>query len=205
MTTPARIEANRSNAQLSTGPRTDEGKAVSRLNALRHGLRAQEPLLPGEKYEEYEALLVALRAELQPTELTEALLVHRIASRIWRLARVVRMETGILLWLLHSDDPTAGASNEHHRLAQLIATLRNNPGANVDDADRGDHTEPTDVLTHDIVQLGRALARDASEGDALSKLSRYETRLDRGLLRDLRELQRLQESRRSSRSLTPEA
>ena len=38
--TPARIEASRRNARLSTGPRTPRGKAQSRLNGLRHGNRS---------------------------------------------------------------------------------------------------------------------------------------------------------------------
>ena len=39
-----KLEANRRNAQRSTGPRTAEGKARSRCNALRHGLRSEEVL-----------------------------------------------------------------------------------------------------------------------------------------------------------------
>jgi hypothetical protein len=48
MATPAQIAANRANAQKSTGPRTAEGKAASRLNALKHGLDAESLIIPGE-------------------------------------------------------------------------------------------------------------------------------------------------------------
>ncbi len=38
--TPARIEANRRNARKSTGPRTERGKAQSRMNRLKLGTRS---------------------------------------------------------------------------------------------------------------------------------------------------------------------
>jgi hypothetical protein len=197
MTTPARVEANRRNAQLSTGPRTSEGKAASRLNALRHGLRARDPLLPGERVEEYEALLAELHRELQPVGLIEAVLVTRIADRIWRLARILRMETGILLWLFHSPADSRRLSREPEDFVDLLTRLRDDGSSPAADAESG-RTESDDVLQDEMVQLGKAVVRDASEADTLSKLSRYETRLDRGLIRDVRELERLQQSRRSS-------
>ena len=48
-TSQKRIEANRRNAQKSTGPRTDAGKAKSATNATTHGLSSvkQNPLAPG--------------------------------------------------------------------------------------------------------------------------------------------------------------
>jgi len=52
MSSEKKIAASRRNALKSTGPRTREGKAVSRLNALRHGLRASKTILPPEKWEE---------------------------------------------------------------------------------------------------------------------------------------------------------
>ena len=47
MSSTARVRANRLNAQLSTGPRTASGKAASSMNAVKHGLRARQPLLLG--------------------------------------------------------------------------------------------------------------------------------------------------------------
>ena len=48
MATPAQLAANRANAQRSTGPRSVEGKSVSRFNALKHGVDAASIALPGE-------------------------------------------------------------------------------------------------------------------------------------------------------------
>lgn len=51
MTSDNKAEANRRNALKSTGPSTPEGKAAVHLNALRHGLRSEQILLPGEDKE----------------------------------------------------------------------------------------------------------------------------------------------------------
>ena len=48
MSTPAQIAASRRNARKSTGPRSVEGKAVSRLNALKSGIDAQSAVIRGE-------------------------------------------------------------------------------------------------------------------------------------------------------------
>ncbi|WP_165233080.1 hypothetical protein [Aquisphaera insulae] len=51
MATAAQIQANRSNAKKSSGPKTDAGKAASRMNALKHGNRSRQlamPVLPQE-------------------------------------------------------------------------------------------------------------------------------------------------------------
>jgi hypothetical protein len=48
MTATNRRETNARNAQRSTGPKTPEGKATIRLNALKHGLLSQDILLPDE-------------------------------------------------------------------------------------------------------------------------------------------------------------
>ena len=58
--------ANQANARHSTGPKTPEGKAVIRLNALRHGLLAREVVLPGEDADAFEELWNRVRADLSP-------------------------------------------------------------------------------------------------------------------------------------------
>src|SRR5688572_33352808 len=85
--------ANRQNALKSTGPKTPDGKAAVRLNALRHGVLSEEILLPGEDEEALRELAEGLRAELQPVGELEGLLVDRITSLLlgsgawvaWRL------------------------------------------------------------------------------------------------------------------------
>jgi hypothetical protein len=83
MATPAQIAANRTNAQKSTGPRTDEGKLRASQNALRHGLCAGAPLMNDEKDEEVQELLTALREEHQPAGPTEEILVYKIAEHFF--------------------------------------------------------------------------------------------------------------------------
>jgi hypothetical protein len=56
----ARAEANRRNSQKSTGPKTDEGKAKSRFNALKHGMTAQSILLPGDDGQAFASRLCAI-------------------------------------------------------------------------------------------------------------------------------------------------
>ena len=86
--TEKQLDANRRNAQKSTGPKTLEGKAVVRLNALRYGLRARSILLTGENPEEYHQLCADLESGWQPQNRTEQLLVEQMAVAQWKLARL---------------------------------------------------------------------------------------------------------------------
>jgi len=81
-------EANRQNAQHSTGPTTPEGKAAVRLNALTYGLRARSLLIPGEDPEEYKRLWADLVAEWQPQGRTERLALEQMATGQWLIARM---------------------------------------------------------------------------------------------------------------------
>ncbi len=71
MATLKQFQANRRNAQKSTGPKTPEGKAAVSMNALRHGLRARTVVLPGENREEFTQLCDDLEVEWSPESRTE--------------------------------------------------------------------------------------------------------------------------------------
>ena len=103
MTSEKKAQANRRNALKSTGPKTPEGKAAVRLNALKHGLRSRETLLPGEDEEALRELGERLRDELQPVGELENLLVDRIVAAYWRLRRLGRVEAGIFAWELYGE------------------------------------------------------------------------------------------------------
>jgi hypothetical protein len=91
VTTEKQIIANRENA-LKGGVKTAEGQAVSRLNALSHGLLSKDLILPHEDGSLLDALRERYLEELQPEGEFETLLVERIISGTWRLKRAVRIE-----------------------------------------------------------------------------------------------------------------
>ena len=92
---PARVRANRANAQRSTGPRTPEGKARVAQNALTHGLTAKSLVLDEESQEAFHSLRRRMLEDLNPQGETECQLVeHMIVSR-WRLTRSWEIETGL--------------------------------------------------------------------------------------------------------------
>src|SRR5215207_9117728 len=92
-----RLAANRANAQKSTGPKTREGRAASRMNALKHGLLSQEVLICSPHRYESEAELFALHDrfwdELQPMGPLELMLCDQIVTTHWRLRRVLAAES----------------------------------------------------------------------------------------------------------------
>jgi hypothetical protein len=79
MASQAQIDANRSNAQFSTGPRTEEGKAAVSRNAFRHGLRSKNFRSFDTDPEYYDDLCRRLLDEYEPASWTEEILVERIA------------------------------------------------------------------------------------------------------------------------------
>lgn len=108
------LAANCHNGQMSTGPKTPNGKAVSKMNALKHGLRSREVVLRGrcirENAREFAALHQRLWDDLQPVGLREEILAEQIITTYWRLRRVLKAESGEIS--LHVDN---GEWNRKHR------------------------------------------------------------------------------------------
>jgi hypothetical protein len=96
MTTEIQAEANRRNALQSTGPRTSEGIEAARFNALRHGLRSLQTIIPGEDPELWEAHRAGVVEDLKPVGAVELALAEQIAAKLWRLGRVVRHEADLI-------------------------------------------------------------------------------------------------------------
>lgn len=92
MATESQIHANQQNAQHSTGPATDSGKAASSMNNFRHGLTGAFRVLPSENQEEFDQLLAALRTEHQPSTITESMLIEKMAEHYWLGQRALRCQ-----------------------------------------------------------------------------------------------------------------
>jgi hypothetical protein len=97
MSTEAQIAANRANAEHSSGPTTEEGKAASSLNHTSHGLSSYDAIffiLPFESPEAYTLLLISLQREHRPETETERILVDRMAQHHWLRNRAEAFESG---------------------------------------------------------------------------------------------------------------
>ena len=84
MTAINKILANRANARFSSGPRTLEGKAVSKMNALRTGLSAKDIVVPGEWIEDWEAFRTEVVTSWLPVNAVETELAEQIAASVLR-------------------------------------------------------------------------------------------------------------------------
>jgi hypothetical protein len=95
MATALQIEANRRNAQLSTGPRTSPGKARSALNALRHGVTGQVSIMPEEDRVAHDAFCREIIDGFKTETPLELQLASLIAEDFWRLQRIRALENDI--------------------------------------------------------------------------------------------------------------
>jgi hypothetical protein len=96
MATPEQIAANRENAQKSTGPKTETGKAASSQNGFQHGLFGVFRVLNTESQMQYQDLLQGLLSEYNPTTPTESILVERMAQHHWLRHRALFFQSNCL-------------------------------------------------------------------------------------------------------------
>ncbi len=210
MTSDKKAQANRRNSLKSTGPKTPEGKAAVRHNAMKHGLLSQDVLLPGEDESALRELAGLLRDELQPIGELESLLVDRIIAAHWRLRRLGRVGTGIFLWQQYEEgaeraQQEARTYEGDKRLSDILEEIndfmptdekkREEALSRVRELKAKQGTEPA--------MLGGTFIRDADKTNAFSKLSRYETAIERSLYKALHELQRLQAARGAGSGAPP--
>ena len=212
MASEKQIQANRQNALKSTGPRTPEGKAAVRLNALRHGLRSEEILLPGEDGEALTELGDILTTELQPVGALENLLVARITAAAWRLRRVGRVEAGIFARELYGElaerarKEARSYTKQESKYHEIIDSEL--PTTTIIDQEKyreaiSEAKQMEAGRDGETATLGQTFIRDAETANAFSKLSRYETAIERSLYKALHELQRLQAARLADGNAQP--
>ena len=97
MSTRRQRAASRANAQKSTGPRTDAGKAASRFNALKHGIDAQQQIMFGESAGDLAQLAAEYHELYTPADADERFLVDSMVNYEWRLRRLRGVEAD--LWI----------------------------------------------------------------------------------------------------------
>ena len=112
MVTPAQIAANRRNALLSSGPRSQEGKAASRFNALKTGILAKSLVIPGEDPAELEELAAAYTLQFQPADPIDRFSVDALVMADWQLRRLRKIEAQLWQRALPAESAGIGAAWE---------------------------------------------------------------------------------------------
>jgi hypothetical protein len=179
MSTTAQTKANRENAQKSTGPRTEEGKAVVSQNAVKHGLFAAEAVITGENPADYQAYHDQFLAELAPYGMIEIMLAERIVSLAWRLQRAERMQNQVIDDMI-GREVTNNPARRHRECYYVNKGIRlNDPRVDLDD-----------------LPLGRIATSDWSNCRVLDRMMMYERRIENSVIKLMKELKRFQVIRR---------
>lgn len=161
------LEANRENAKLG-GVKTEEGKAISKYNALKHGILSREALISGEDLQIFNDFGEAIREYLNPIGPLEEIWTERITSGFWRLRRALAAETKAMEYVIN--DPPFTMFDE-------------GPGSREQNA-------------------RRTITNMVNNGDT-DKILRYETAIERSIIRALHELEHLQAKRGGGDIPTP--
>jgi hypothetical protein len=120
---PRQLDANRRNAQHSTGPRTEEGKAAARLNARRHDLTGQVNILPDAERTAIEAFCQPIIESFAPASAYELQLARGIAEAQWRLNRARAVEDNYFA-LQIADFADHSLAGDNHQIADALHQAR---------------------------------------------------------------------------------
>lgn len=195
MASEKQIKANQQNASKSLGPKTKEGKAIAKLNSMKHGLLSQKmEILPTEDKRDFDELAASLMNDLKPQGELENILVEQIISATWRLRRIQQIETGLLVGQYYRVQTERANIYTHPEILAEVAVVDSSleGKSGYEEAVRRDQ-EIKKILESEIPTLGEAFNKAQ---DSLSRLSRYQSAIERSLYKALAELERLQSRRR---------
>ena len=170
MASAAQIEANRLNAQKSTGPRTPEGKEKASRNAVKHGLLAEQVVIHGEDPAEFDGYRDRMLGELAPVGEVETMLAERAVGLAWRLRRAERFQSAVFARVYRENADDIVLWPRHG--------LPIKPGPDEDE-----------------VVLGQVVMTDFARAQILDRLLVYERRIEGSFYRTMAELRKEQQAR----------
>ncbi len=118
-------ERNRRNASSSTGPRTEEGKAISSKNALKTGLTGRTVLLPSDDAAAFAEHVQGYFDEYKPQGLREREIVQSLAETRWRLNRSFALEAALFSQPAADAEEGTPAPSNVENLIKYEKTLKN--------------------------------------------------------------------------------
>ncbi len=176
MATQEQINANRKNAQKSTGPITPEGKNAIKNNAVTHGLYATDIVINCKQFredpKEFEDLHQSLKNEFRPIGKFQEHLVYSIATCIWKYRRSIIAETS---HLNRQIDETKSKQNYN----ELLENLEN---SDLESDDR-----------HEMMDIVNRIGIKVIPNDYFSqRLLRSQMRIDRQLRHNFKMMKQMQ-------------
>ena len=168
MTTRARIEANRRNAKLSTGPRTQAGKRRVACNALRHGFSVPIETLPDLDVTVTRLARLIAGAKGNGSRLESA---RRVAEAQMNLRRI-RTSKHLLLETAISD-PDFQTDKAFKARFRLAKRLLRHPGGPDRSTDWQEWFEPSSKKLGEAERVASIMSDLAEK---LARLDRYERR-----------------------------
>jgi hypothetical protein len=173
------------------------------MNSLAHGLLTTHSVLPDEDPQEFLRMTEGMMLDLKPVGELEFELVRRIVALSWRLRRVEKIEASVITWQFHQIQVELSSE----ALERLTGNRRS-----IESWDPERYKQVLELRNYhrdaknsDFATFGAVFVRDSQEENAFSKLSRYETSLDRALSRTRHELERRQADRKGKHVPLPVA